>query len=214
LVCGARVRALDGLRTPYTMFLDSDAALTAGALPTMVRHLEENPGWGLVSPRLVHDDGTLQRSCRRYPPLTLPLLRRPPLGRWLENGRAARHHLMADFDHDRTRPVLYSIGACHLFRTSLVPAARPFPQIEIGWDDTEWCFRLRDQGAEIVFVHDATVIHSYRRATNRRPVRWKSVRQMANFVDFQRRHWARRRELIALGDELDRRAERAAASAP
>jgi GT2 family glycosyltransferase len=198
-----------GLResiTPYTLFLDSDAALTPGALPTLVDALENNPSLGLVGPRLVYDDGTLQHSCRRFPPRLLPLLRRPPLGRVFEQRRTVSRHLMRDFDHAATRPVLYVLGACQLFRTDLARAAGPFDdRVFLGWDDADWCFRIRDAGGEIVFVADATVIHSYRRQTLRRPVSRAAWRQLRAFVYFQRLYAGRRRELIELSRELDGR---------
>ena len=194
-------------KSPYTMFLDSDAALTPGALPALVRALEENPGWGLVGPRLVHDDGRLQRSARRFPPLLLPLLRRPPLSRVFEERRTVQHHLMADFDHAATRPVLYVLGACQLFRTSLARVAGPFDdRVFLGWDDADWCFRIRDAGGEIVFVSEAEVVHSYRRQTRRQPVSRAAFRQFRAFIYFQRMYRDRRRELIELSEELDRAA--------
>jgi N-acetylglucosaminyl-diphospho-decaprenol L-rhamnosyltransferase len=201
----ARDHGLRESATPYTMFLDSDAALTPGALPALVGALEEHPGWGLVGPRLVHDDGTLQRSCRRFPPLLLPLLRRPPLATLFEHRRTVRRHLMADFDHARQRPVLYLLGACQLFRTSLARRAGPFAdRVFLGWDDADWCFRIRDAGGEIVFVPEAEVIHSYRRQTRRHPVSRAALRQLGAFLYFQRTYRARRRELIALSKRLDR----------
>jgi len=204
LVVGARDHGLRRARGRYTMFLDSDAALTAGALPALVAALDEHPRWGLVGPRLVHDDGSLQPSCRRYPPLLLPLLRRPPLDRVFEHGPTVRRHLMLDFDYARTRPVLYVLGACQLFRTELARAAGPFDSSPyLWWDDADWCFRIRDAGGDVVFVADATVVHSYRRLTRRRPMSLAALRQLVGFVRFQRLWWSRRRELIALADELD-----------
>jgi N-acetylglucosaminyl-diphospho-decaprenol L-rhamnosyltransferase len=198
-----------GLReslTPYTLFLDSDAALTPGALPALVEALEANPAWGLVGPRLVYDDGTLQRSARRFPPRLLPLLRRPPLDRVFEHRRTVSRHLMTDFDHETTRPVLYVLGACQLFRTALARVAGPFDdRVFLGWDDADWCFRIRDAGGEVVFVAEATVVHSYRRQTRRRPVSRAAWRQLRAFVYFQRMYGARRRELIELSRRLDDR---------
>jgi GT2 family glycosyltransferase len=189
----------------YAMFLDSDAALTRGALPAMVAAMDAHPAWGLVGPRLVGDDGDHQLSARRFPPLLLPVLRRPPLGRFFEDRRTVRHHLMAEIDHARTRPVLYVLGACQLFRTSLARVAGPFDdRVFLGWDDADWCFRIRDAGGEIVFVPGATVIHSYRRQTRRRPVSRAAWRQLRAFVYFQRLYWRRRGELIELSRRLDR----------
>jgi N-acetylglucosaminyl-diphospho-decaprenol L-rhamnosyltransferase len=203
----ARDHGLRRSRSPYTMFLDSDAALTPEALPRMVAALEANPGWGLLGPRLVYDDGTLQLSCRRFPPLGLPLYRRPPFDRVFERRRAVRRHLMAEFDHRGTRPVLYVLGACQLFRTELARRAGPFDdRVFLGWDDADWCFRVRDAGGEIVYFPEATVIHSYRRETRRRPLSGAALRQLGAFVYFQRTYWSRRRALMRLEEELDRRA--------
>jgi N-acetylglucosaminyl-diphospho-decaprenol L-rhamnosyltransferase len=204
----ARDHGLRQADTRYTMFLDSDAALTPGARPAMVAALDEQPDWGLIGPRLVYDDGSLQHSCRRFPPLALPLLRRPPLARIFEERPTVSRHLMKDFAHDRARPVLYVISACHLFRTSLARVAGPFnPRVPsgwaIGWADADWCLRIRDAGGEIVFFPGATVIHSYRRASTRRPVSGAALRQLRYFVDFQWKYRRRRREFKRLARELD-----------
>jgi len=206
---GARDHGLRRSRSEYTMFLDSDAALTPGALPALVAALGREPEWGLVGPRLVYNDGSLQRSCRRFPPLLLPLLRRPPLGAVFEHRGVVRRHLMADFGHDHTRPVLYVLGACQLFRTTLARTAGPFDdRVFLGWDDADWCFRIRDAGGEIVFVADATVVHNYRRLTARQPVSRAAWRQLRAFAYFQRMYWRRRGDLVRLGRDLDRRAMR------
>jgi GT2 family glycosyltransferase len=204
----ARDHGLRRSQSPYTMFLDSDAYLTPGALPSMVAALESNPSWGLIGPRLVYDDGSLQMSSRRFPPLGLPLYRRPPFDRFFERRRAVSRHLMTDFDHARVRPVLYVLGACQLFRTSLARRAGPFDdRVFLGWDDADWCLRIRDAGGEIVYFPEATVIHSYRRQTRRHPASRAALRQLGSFVYFQRTYWPRRRELMQLDEELDRRQE-------
>jgi N-acetylglucosaminyl-diphospho-decaprenol L-rhamnosyltransferase len=201
----ARDHGLRRSRSPYTMFLDSDAALTPDALPAMVSALAEHEEWGLLGPRLVYDDGSLQMSCRRFPPLGLPLYRRPPFDRIFERRRAVRHHLMAEFDHLRTRQVLYVLGACQLFRTSLARRAGPFDdRVFLGWDDADWCFRIRDAGGEIVYFPDATVVHSYRRQTRRQPASRAAMRQLVAFLYFQRTYWSRREALLSLQEDLDR----------
>jgi GT2 family glycosyltransferase len=200
----ARDHGLRRARGRYSMFLDSDAALTEGALPTMVGALDEHAAWGLVGPRLVHDDGTLQLSTRRYPPVLLPVLRRPPLARFFEDSKVVRHHLMADWTHDHARPVLYVLGACQLFRTDLARIAGPFDdRVFLGWDDADWCIRIRDAGGSVVYLPEATVVHSYRRLTNKQPVSKAALRQLKAHAYFQRSYAHRRRELIRLGRDLD-----------
>jgi N-acetylglucosaminyl-diphospho-decaprenol L-rhamnosyltransferase len=202
----ARDHGLRRARGRYTMFLDSDAELTPGALPAMVAALDEHSDWGLIGPKLVSEDGALQLSCRRFPPLLLPFLRRPPLDRVFEDSRMVRRHLMADVDHERARPVLYVLGACQLFRTELARRAGPFEnRIFFGPDDIDWCIRIRDAGGEVVYFPEATVVHRYRRMTLHAPVSRAAWRHLTAYFGFQWRYRHRRRELFRLGEELDRK---------
>jgi GT2 family glycosyltransferase len=204
---GARHLGIERARGRYTMIIDSDAALTPGALPTMVQALDENPAWGLVGPKLLNPDGTLQLSCRRWPPLLLPIMRRPPLDRWLEESAAVRRHLMVDADHDRVRPVLYVLGACQLFRSELAAKAGRFDtRSVIGPDDIDWCIRIRDAGGEVVYLPTAEVVHAYQRRSRRNVVSTLALRHLRDFYAFQWRYRARRREFVRLGEELDRAA--------
>jgi N-acetylglucosaminyl-diphospho-decaprenol L-rhamnosyltransferase len=204
----ARGRGVERARGELIMFLDSDAELTDGALPRMVEAFERHPDWGLIGPRLIDGDGDLQLSARRFPPRTLPLVRRPPLSWFLDDSGMVRRHLMEDVDHTRTRPVLYVLGACQIFRASLARAAGPFPDwIFLGPDDIEWCIRIRDAGGQIVYFPEATVIHRYQRRTAASPVSRVALRHLRSFAAFQWHYRHRRREFLRLQDELDRTAE-------
>ena len=192
----------------YTLFLDSDAALTEGALPAMVAAMDEHPDWGLLTPRLVYDDGSLQHSVRRFPPILTPILRRPPLSRWFEDSRPIRRHLMADFAYDRERPVLYAISACQFFRTALADEAGEFDPWGWGfpsWADAAWCMRFWEMGEEVMFFPGATVFHTYRRTTANRAFAKGSLTQLRSFVAFQWRY----RHMREVGRALDRRWDRA-----
>lgn len=205
-----RNHGLRAARGRYRMFLDSDAALTAGALQTLVDILEESPAVGLVGPRLVYGDGRLQLSTRRYPPLLLPLLRRPPLSRFFEDGPVIRRHLMADDPHDHRRRVEYVLGACMLFTREAQSAVGEIDsRIWFGHDDADWCFRIRNAGYDILYVPEAEVIHDYRRSSASRPFSLLSVRFLIAHAYFQAKWWRQRGHLRAEGAEMDRQASNA-----
>jgi GT2 family glycosyltransferase len=203
---GARNPALRRARGRYTMFLDSDALLTPNALPIMVEAMDEHPQWGLIGPRLTYPDGTLQLSCRRFPPRLLPLMRRPPLSRLLGDSRPVRSHLMADVDPTQTRPVLYMISACLLFRTELARQIGPLDEaIGLGGTaDVDWGLRWSTAGMSGIYFPGATVIHDYRRTSSKSPLSRGAWRHLKAFVRLQWKYRRQRRSLIRLADQLDR----------
>lgn len=211
----ARNHGLRRARGRHRMFIDSDAMVTAGALQTMIAVLDEHPRVGLVGPRLVYPDGSPQLSARRYPPLMLPILRRPPLGRYLEDGRTVRHHLMVDSPPDRFRRVEYVLGACQMFRAEAQRAAGEIDEhIWFGHDDADWCFSIRESGYDVLYVPEATVVHDYRRSSVSRPVSRHAARQLKAHVYFQAKWAARRRRLVADGRRMDEEAAMTAGRDP
>jgi hypothetical protein len=205
----ARNHGLRRARGRLRMFIDTDAQITPGALRSMVDALAAHPRAGLVGPRLVYPDGGLQLSTRRYPPLLLPILRRPPVGRFFEHRATIRRHLMAGEPHDRRRRVEYVLGACQLFRAEAQQDAGEIDdRIWFGHDDADWCFRMRQAGWDVLYVPDAVVVHDYRRTSVARPISRHSARQLAAHVHFQRKWWRARRALQAEGRTMDEEAAR------
>lgn len=209
----ARNHGLRRARGRHRMFLDSDARLTPGALTTLVDVLDASPEVGLVAPRLVYPSGELQPSIRRFPPLVLPLLRRPPLSRCCEDGRIVRNHLMMDDPHDRRRRVEYALGACQLFRADAQAAAGEIDShYHFGPDDADWCFSIRRAGFDVVYVPDARVVHDYRRRSNTAPLSRQALRHLGAFAYFQWKWRRSRRALRSEGAAMDAEAARGAGS--
>jgi N-acetylglucosaminyl-diphospho-decaprenol L-rhamnosyltransferase len=203
----ARNEGLRRARGRTRMFLDSDASLTPGALAELVGYLEAHPEVGLVGPKLVYEDGELQLSARRYPPVFLPLMRRPPLGRFFEDSESIRRHLMAGEPHDLTREVEYVLGACQLFTAQAQEAVGEIDsRIFFGPDDADWCFRIRGAGLAVVYHPSATVVHAYRRASAARPLSRIALEQLRAFARFQWKWRRQRSTLVREGREMDARA--------
>lgn len=202
----ARNHGLRIARGRYRLFLDSDAQLTAGALEDLVDFMDAHPDVGLVGPRLVYADGRVQPSARRFPPATLPLLRRPPLVRFFEDGPVVRRHLMLDVPVEGTREAEYVIGACQLFSAAAQEAVGELdPRIPFAPEDIDWCMRMRRAGYKIAYRPEATVVHCYRRTTAERPISRAALEHLYGFAYFQWKWRRERRTLLAEGAEMERR---------
>jgi GT2 family glycosyltransferase len=190
----------------YLMFLDSDAELTDGVLTDLVAFMDAHPQVGLVGPRLVYVDGSLQPSARRLPHPALPILRRPPLRRWFEDGPLVRRHLMLDVPAERTREAEYVIGACQLFSRAAQEAVGELdPRIPFAPEDIDWCVRIRAAGFRIAYRPEVTVVHLYRRTTAKRPLSRAALLHLYGFAYFFWKWRSERRRLIAEGQAMERR---------
>jgi GT2 family glycosyltransferase len=193
LVAG-RNDALQLARGRYILMLDADTEVRPGAIGALVAVLDRRPEVGLVAPRLVFPDGELQLSCRRYPPLLIPLLRRGPYARLNPDPAAHRRHLMKDFDHASERPVVWVVGAAQMWRADLPDRIGGYDNrlSSYGGEDIDWCLRVWSTGLEVRYVPAAEVVHDYQQMTRRKLYGRKSVRALRDWYYLQWKHRALR----------------------
>ncbi len=150
--------ALKQAKGEFLLLLNTDAFAAPGAVAALVNYLQTHPKAGIVGPRLRNRDGSLQRSCYRYP---------SPGRAWLENlglsAVAARHDTFGDYSawtHDTDRLVEWVIGACLLVRREAYVQAGGFDEAFFMYqEETDWQKRVRDAGWEIAFTPSAVVTH-------------------------------------------------------
>lgn len=167
-VAKARNQAIELCSGEFICLLDDDTEPQPFSLERLVAILRQDPACGLVGPRLVHPDGSLQYSCRRLPSLPDKLGRRLPpwlARRWVEKAKASE---LRDWGHDELREVDYVIGACQVVRRSALVEVGPLDErIFYGPEDVDFCLRLWRKGWKVLYAPDSWVIHYERRLTRR-----------------------------------------------
>ena len=108
---GAHNRALSVRSAPHAFLLNSDTVVHPGALNTLFEYSLAHPEAGVLGPKLLNPDGSLQSSCRRFPNPMAALFRNTWLGRMFPNNRFTREYLMTDWPHDQPREVDWVSGA-------------------------------------------------------------------------------------------------------
>lgn len=198
-------QALDGTDAHFLIALNPDTVPRPGALGRLVGALEEDPALGLVVPRLVNPDASLQPSVHLFPSVRMALvmglvpmpLRRGPIGRrfWLE-GYAP---------HDRAQTIDWAIGAVHAIRRSAlgghghVYQERTFMYAE----DMDLCWRLRKSGWRVGIEPSAEVVHAGNAAGSQKfGKRVDSMRLAADYTWYVARHGRRQARLWSMTNML------------
>ena len=144
----------------YTLLLNADAWLVEGALDRLVDFAETRPRAAVVGPRLLNQDGTLQRSVRGFPTLWRLATEYFFLRKLAPGSSALNAFYAGGFEHDEVRDVEVVMGACMLVRRDAVD--------QVGYcdedyflfsEETDWCFRFRQAGWDVVFFPGAECVH-------------------------------------------------------
>jgi N-acetylglucosaminyl-diphospho-decaprenol L-rhamnosyltransferase len=145
---------------PWVLFLNPDAKIDAPSLWRLVRVLEADEHVAAAAPRVVHPDGSLAFSLRRFPRLgstyaqALFLHRLFPKAPW--SGEVVRDEAV----YTRQGSPDWVSGACILVRR---PALDEIGGFDDGFflygEDVDLCRRLRDAGYDLRYEPMATCVH-------------------------------------------------------
>ncbi len=153
-------RGLEAGSAPYVLFVNPDACIQPAAVRRLVEVLEEDRAVGLVAPRIVSGDGSLEHSQRRFPRLRSTWAQGLLLHRLVPRAGWADELVRDPRAYERPRPVEWVSGACVLLRRDVLERLG-------GWDegfflyceDVDLCRRLWRAGYEVRFEPSATAVH-------------------------------------------------------
>jgi N-acetylglucosaminyl-diphospho-decaprenol L-rhamnosyltransferase len=144
----------------HVLLLNPDAHIDREALHTLVAAIEEDESVGAVGPRIVHTDGTLDWSQRRYPRLRSTYARALFLHRLFPDAPWTDELVRDEGAYARRNRPDWLSGACLLVRRE---ALERLDGLDEGFfmyaEDIDLCRRLRDAGYELLYEPAAVVEH-------------------------------------------------------
>lgn len=151
----------------YYLILNPDVYFEGSILENLFNFLENNPDVGLVSPKVVYPDETIQLSCRLIPsPLDI-FVRRIPFGNKIFGSRMRQHQYEnANFDQDLEVPFL--LGCFLLARVSVLQKVDGFDERYFMYmEDLDLCRRI-GAWSKVVFRANEKIYHLYERASSKK----------------------------------------------
>ncbi len=140
--------------------LNPDTEVRAGATAALLEAFRRRPRAGLLTPKLLNPDGTLQPCAFRFPGLLQPLFdlgylpRRFYASRW--NGRYPR----SLYRRREPQPIDHPLGAAMMARGEAVRAVGPLDDgFFMYCEEIDWAWRMRRAGWRSYLVPQAEVIH-------------------------------------------------------
>jgi GT2 family glycosyltransferase/glycosyltransferase involved in cell wall biosynthesis len=160
---GAAVnRAIRKSSAPYVMLLNPDTTVVSGVFDLTVDYLEANADVGIVGPKILDSDGTIQGSARSFPtPLTAFFGRTSLITRLFPNNRITTANLLTrNSDGITPMEVDWVSGACMVVRRQAINEVGVFDErFFMYWEDADWCRRMWDHGWKVAYFPRAAILH-------------------------------------------------------
>ena len=143
------------------VFLNPDSEVEVDPFGPLLAYLRSHDDAGIVAPKLLNEDGSLQLSCRRFPSFSTALFNRYSLlTRLFPRNRYSARYLLTDWDHTATCEVDWVSGACLMARRSLFDAIGLLDEGYFMYiEDVDLCQRAHRAGYKVVYYPEASVVH-------------------------------------------------------
>ena len=147
--------------------LNSDTVVRPGAIRAVSQYMKDHPEAGIVGPKLLNPDGSLQFSCRKFPNPVAAAFRNTFLGRLFPKNRFTREYLMEDWDHSKPREVDWLSGAAMFVRKEVIDQVGVLDDnLFMFCEDVDLCKRAWQHGFKVVYVPDGTITHAIGHSTS------------------------------------------------
>lgn len=146
---------------PFVLFLNPDARIDVASIDLLRGVLERKPSIGLVAPKIIHDDGSIQFSQHRFPRPRTTFARALFLHRLVPSAGWASEDIRDPAAYEHPGSPDWVGGACILLRRSTLEQLGGFDErFFLYCEDTDLCFRLRDAGLDIRYEPKASAVHA------------------------------------------------------
>ena len=175
-----------GVRAPLVLFLNPDAEVLPGTVAALAAVFDARPQAGVVGPRTLNADGTVQVSTGED--LTITSERRQ---RRLVRGvreRDPRALAEAERRHSRAHEPDWVSGSCLMARRCVLEAVGGFDEgFFLYEEDADLCRRVRAGGWSVAFTPAAVVRHRLGQSMEKAPARARAEYERSHVL-YYRKH--------------------------
>ncbi len=160
-------RILSASPPPYTLLLNPDTVVPPDALAQMIDFFAAHPEAGIVGPKLVMADGTLDLACRRsFPSPELSIYHVLGLTRRFPRHPRFGRYQMTFLDENRVAEVDSVVGAFMMLRTETLCRVGLLDESYFMYgEDLDLALRIKARGWKVYYNPAVEVLHYKRQAS-------------------------------------------------
>lgn len=145
----------------YLFMINADIIAHDGeSIVKMIKYLEDHPNAGIIGPKLLNLDGSIQPRFREYTLLTV-LARRTIFGKTAWGRKILRNFTYQDDDENEIKAIEWISGSCMLVDRERFAKVGPYfdDRFFMYFEDVDLCRRFRTIGMQVIYFPAATFTH-------------------------------------------------------
>ncbi|RLC39158.1 hypothetical protein DRH27_00460 [Candidatus Falkowbacteria bacterium] len=148
----------------YISITNADTILFKDTFRKLYDYMEVNKNVGMVGPKQLNPDKSIQYSCFRSYKLFTPLYRRTPIGKFKFAQKDIDRFLMKDYSHKTEKEVSWLLGSFMFCREKALGEVGLFDERYFLYlEDTDLCRRFWNKKWKVVYYPEAEIIHNHAR---------------------------------------------------
>ena len=150
----------------FLLILNGDIIVKKDSIEGLLEYIKSHSDVGMIGPKLINFNGTLQYSCSRfYKPLTI-VYRRTFLGKLPFAKKHLDWFLMMDYDHASVKEVDWLMGSALLIsRHAVEKVGLMDPRYFMYFEDVDWCRRFWENGYKVIYYPLVSMHHYHGRGS-------------------------------------------------
>jgi len=160
---------IEKARGNYFLILNPDVIATEGSVIKMLDYMKEHPDIGMLGPKMLNFNGTVQRTYFNfYKPITI-IARRTFLWRFGPFKKALKDFLMVDSDPGKIQTPDWLMGSVIMVSRGAMQKVGPMDErFFMYFEDVDWARRFWHNGYKVVYYPETIMYHYHQRESKTR----------------------------------------------
>lgn len=173
----------------YICLINSDVIVLDDCIENLMSFMDERPATGMIGPRILNSDRTLQPSCRHFPTIWNNLCQSLGLNHLFPKSPFFSYWIMDYWNHDSVRSVDALSGCFWMVRREVLKEVGLLDEdFFIYGEDIDWCRRFHKASQDVVFYPDAEAIHVGGASSDNAPIKFYLAMQKADLMYWRKHH--------------------------
>jgi GT2 family glycosyltransferase/lipopolysaccharide/colanic/teichoic acid biosynthesis glycosyltransferase len=161
--------ALKQARGKFLLLINPDTIVQEDTIRVMVEFLRSHPEAGLAGCKILNPDGSFQPACRRgFPTPWIAFAKIVGLSKLFPKTKLFGKYNLTYLNTEETYPVDAVSGSFMMVRKETLEQVGELDERFFMYgEDIDWCYRIRQAGWQVFYVHSTQIIHYKGESTRR-----------------------------------------------